>query len=173
MLNSCCRCLAVVVCGLALRYGPQYPNVNTNSDCSTDHSNVTFIKTTKTHCYESIRKCSSSRGEHSPPTNVARGSNPGLNAILCGLSLLLRLSLFFKRFFSGYSDSHHSSKIDISKFQFDQERLTKSHYVDVLPLDRYLFIYFFSDALITVLGNRVDQQCFIILRVRSVNLIQE
>ena len=45
--------------------------------------------------------------------------------------------------------------------------------MDVLPLDRYLFIYFFSDAFINVLGNRVDQQCFIILRVRSVNLILE
>ena len=48
------------------------------------------------------------------------------------------------RFFSGYSGFPLSSKTNISKFQFDQESgRTKNHCVDVLPANRYLFIYLF------------------------------
>ena len=55
-----------------------------------------------------------------------------------------------ERFFSGYSGFTLSWKTNISKFLFDQEsrrrKLTKNHFVDVLPLNRwlfYLFIYLF------------------------------
>ena len=48
------------------------------------------------------------------------GSIPGLG-IICGLSLLLFLVPCSKRFFSGYSSFPLSSKIEISKFQFDLE----------------------------------------------------
>ena len=43
------------------------------------------------------------------------GSNPGVDAI-CGVGLLVGSLPCSERFFSGYS-----SKINISKFQFDQE----------------------------------------------------
>ena len=48
-------------------------------------------------------------------------SNPGVNAI-CGLSLLLVLSLAPKGFFSRYSGFPLSSETNTSKFQFDLER---------------------------------------------------
>ena len=51
-----------------------------------------------------------------------------------------------ERFFSGYSGFTLSSKTNISKFLFDQEsrrrKLTKNHFVDVLPLNRWLFYLF-------------------------------
>ena len=49
------------------------------------------------------------------------GSNPGVDAI-CGLSLLLVLSLAARGFFSGHSGFPLSSKTNASKFQFDLER---------------------------------------------------
>ena len=52
-----------------------------------------------------------------------------------------------ERFFSWYSGFPLSSKTNISKFQFDQEsgtrKLTKNHFVDVLPLNRGLFYLFY------------------------------
>ena len=46
----------------------------------------------------------------------------------------------FERLFSGYSGFCLTSKGNISKFQFDQESVTrqKNHQVDVLPLNCYL-----------------------------------
>ena len=58
-------------------------------------------------------------------------SNPGVEN-MCGLSLLLVLSLASRVFFSGYSSFPFSTKTNISKFQFDQEWYTKNHYVVVL-----------------------------------------
>ena len=58
------------------------------------------------------------------------GSNPHINAI-CGLSLLLVLS--FERFLSEYS-----SKINISKFKFDQG----SGRLHGCAISKSLFIYF-------------------------------
>ena len=52
---------------------------------------------------------------HSPPINVAR---PG---VICGLSLLLVLVLL-REFFSWFSGFPPSTKTNISKFQFDQDR---------------------------------------------------
>ena len=49
------------------------------------------------------------------------GSNPGVDAI-CGLSLLLILSLALRGFFSGYSGFPLSLKTNTFKFQFDLER---------------------------------------------------
>ena len=47
-----------------------------------------------------------------------------------------------ERFFSGYSNFPLSSKINISKFPFDQES-NRRRTVDVLPLNHYLYIYLF------------------------------
>ena len=59
--------------------------------------------------------------ERSPPTNVARGSNLGVDAI-CGLRLLLVLYLAPRGFSRGTPvPPPPSSKTNISKFQFDQE----------------------------------------------------
>ena len=55
-----------------------------------------------------------------------------------------------ERFFSGYSGFPVSSKTNISKFQFDQE---KNHYVDVLPLNRCLFSYIFEFILLCTANN--------------------
>ena len=69
------------------------------------------------------------------------GSNPGVDAI-CGLSLLLVLSLALRGFFSGYSDFPLSSKTNISKFQFDQEpgRRRTIMWMCYLEIIIYLFI---------------------------------
>ena len=48
------------------------------------------------------------------------GSIPG-PGIICGLSLLLVLALVPRVFLPGFSGFPPSSKINISKFQFDQE----------------------------------------------------
>ena len=45
---------------------------------------------------------------------------PGADAI-CGLSFVVGSLPYSKRFFSGYSGFPLSSKMNISKFQFDQE----------------------------------------------------
>ena len=72
-----------------------------------------------------------------------RGSYPGVDAI-CGLSLLLVLSLAPRGFFPGTP----VFPLDLLKNQHFQIpirpgiRWTKNHYVDVLPANRYLFIYF-------------------------------
>ena len=58
--------------------------------------------------------------ERSPFTNVARVRfQPGA---VCGLSLLLVLALAPRVFFSGYSGFPASTKTNISKFLFDQDR---------------------------------------------------
>ena len=72
------------------------------------------------------------------------GSNPGVDAI-CGLSLLLVLSLAPRVFFSGYSGFPLSSKTNISKFQFDQEsgKRRTTMWMCYLQIVIYLFIYLF------------------------------
>ena len=83
------------------------------------------------------------RAEHLPPTNVAWGSNPGINAI-CGLTLLLVLS-FAPRGFSPDTPVFPSLKTNISKF-FDQEsgrrRTTMwMRYLQIVIYWSILFIY--------------------------------
>ena len=72
--------------------------------------------------------------EHSPPNQCGPGSNPGIDVIR-QFSLLLVLNPCFERFFSMYSDFPLSSKINII-IQISIPpgiKLTKNHYVDVLP----------------------------------------
>ena len=49
--------------------------------------------------------------------------------------------LCFERFFSEYAGFRLSSKINISKFRFDQKWKTSNPYVDVPPLKNRYFIY--------------------------------
>jgi len=57
--------------------------------------------------------------ECSPPTNVGRGQfQPG---VICGLSLLMVLALL-QGFFSGFYGFLPSTKKNIYKYQFDQDR---------------------------------------------------
>ena len=72
------------------------------------------------------------------------GSNPGVEA-MCGLGLLLVLSLCSERFFSRYSGFPLSSKTNISKFQFDQEagRQRTTMWMCYLKIVIYLFVYLF------------------------------
>ena len=49
------------------------------------------------------------------------GSNPSVNAIIMWVEFVVGSLVFSERFFSGYSCFSHSSKTNISKFQFDQE----------------------------------------------------
>ena len=79
----------------------------------------------------------SGESAHLPPR--CQGSNPGINAI-CGLSLLLDLS-FAPRGFSAGTPVFPSPQNQ--HFQILIQPGTKSHYVDVLPPDHYLFIYLF------------------------------
>ena len=82
------------------------------------------------------------------------GSTPGVDAI-CGLSLLLVLSLGSERFFSRYSCFPLSSKTNTSKFQFDLEhtdtfkRVLMNSYVLVGKQAIYNFFltFLFSPAL--------------------------
>ena len=96
------------------------------------------------------------RWEHSPPTHVTV-FNPDIDG-KCGLSLICCwFSLLLWEVFSGFLGFPLSSKTNISKFQFDQEWLMKNHYVDVLPINCYLFIYLFTQwqdylVLLVVLG---------------------
>ena len=64
------------------------------------------------------------------------GSNPGVNSILCGLSLLLVLSLAPRGFFFGYSGFPLSSKTNSSKFQFDLERILTAPCLNKLLLQK-------------------------------------
>ena len=69
-------------------------------------------------------------------------ANPGVDLHTC-VEFVVGSLLCSERFFSGYSGFPLSSKINISKFQFDQEsgtrKLMKNYFVDVLPLNRWLF----------------------------------
>ena len=79
--------------------------------------------------------------EHSPPTSVARASNPSVSTI-CGLSLLFVLSLAPRGFSPG------SPVFLVLKNQHFQIPIrpaiswTKDHRVDVLPPNLYLFYSF-------------------------------
>jgi len=79
--------------------------------------------------------------ERSPPTNVAWVRfRPGA---ICGLFLLLVHALI-RGFFSGFSGFPPSRKINISKFQFDQDRVRswKPTRADVASSQYHnLFIY--------------------------------
>ena len=69
------------------------------------------------------------------------GSNPGIDAMW--VEFVVGSRLCSERFFSWSFGFRLPSKTNISKFQFDQERY--NHYVDVLPLNRYLlFTYLLS-----------------------------
>ena len=69
------------------------------------------------------------------------GSNPGVDAI-CGLSLLLVPSRLLGEVFL-LVPRFPALLENRSKFQFDQESgQTKSHFVDVLPSNHYLFIFY-------------------------------
>ena len=50
--------------------------------------------------------------EHSPPTHVARGSNAGVDAVMC-VEFVVRSLPCFERFFSGYFGFSLSSKTNI------------------------------------------------------------
>ena len=63
------------------------------------------------------------------------GSNPGVNTI-CGLSLLLVLSLAPRGFFFEYSGFPLSSKTSSSKFQFDLERTLTAPCLNKLLLQK-------------------------------------
>ena len=63
------------------------------------------------------------------------GSNPGVNTI-CGLSLLLVLSLAPRGFFFGYSGFPLSSNTNSSKFQFDLERILSAPCLKKLLLQK-------------------------------------
>ena len=63
------------------------------------------------------------------------GSNPGVNTI-CGLSLLLVLSLAPRGFFFGYSGFPLSSNTNSSKFQFDLERILSAPCLNKLLLQK-------------------------------------
>ena len=75
--------------------------------------------------------------------HCGQSSNPGVDAI-CGLSLLLVFSFLLREVllrvfrFSPLLQSQHF-QIPIRP----EIRWTKNHYVDVLPANRYLFIYLF------------------------------
>ena len=89
--------------------------------------------------------------EHSPPTSVARASNPSVNTI-CGLSLLFVPSLA-PRSFSPGSPVFLVSKTNISKFQFDQQsggrRTTEwMCYLQILIYFIHSFIYWISPCLL-------------------------
>ena len=58
---------------------------------------------------------------------------------LCGLSLVMVLSLVSRGFF--FLVFPFSSNTSISEFQFDQEWQTNNHFLNLLLLNRYLFIY--------------------------------
>ena len=83
--------------------------------------------------------------EHSPPTNMAWvWSQPGPT---CGLSLLLVPSLLWG-FFSRFSGFPPCTKLNISKFQFDQLHVgptwkpAKTDVASSLNIEIYLFISF-------------------------------
>ena len=59
--------------------------------------------------------------EHSPPTHVARGSNPGFDVIIW-VEFVVGSHPCFEKFFSGNSSFSLSLKTNTFKFQFDQER---------------------------------------------------
>ena len=61
---------------------------------------------------------------------------------LCGLSLVMVLSLVSRGFF--FLVFPFSSNTSISEFQFDQEWQTNNHFLNLLLLNRYLFIYLFT-----------------------------
>ena len=71
------------------------------------------------------------------------GSNPGFDSI-CGLSLLLVLSLAPRGFFPGSLVFPSPQKTNISKFQFDQEsgRRRTTLWMCYLQIFIYLFIYY-------------------------------
>ena len=63
------------------------------------------------------------------------GSNPGVNTI-CGLSLLLVLSLAPRGFFFGYPGFPLSLNTNSSKFQFDLERILSAPCLNKLLLQK-------------------------------------
>ena len=70
------------------------------------------------------------------------GSNPGVDTI-CGLSLLLVLFLVPRGFSPGTPVFPSPQKPTFQIAIWPGIMWTKNHYVDVLPANRYLFIYLF------------------------------
>ena len=73
------------------------------------------------------------------------------------MSLLLVLSLLRKVFLWVIRFSP-LLKTNISKFQFEPEWYTKNHFVDVLPLNSYLFIISFFLSFFLYLLNKTLKQ---------------
>ena len=78
--------------------------------------------------------------------------NPGVDSICC-LSLLLVLSFAPRGFFSGYSSFPLSSKLDISKFQFNQESGRQRTTLWMCYLQNYFLFYLF------ISGRQKEKNC--------------
>ena len=87
-----------------------------------------------------------SSGESTDLPPIWPGSRKSWRRIHTCIEFVVGSLICSERFFSGYSGFTLSSKTNISKFLFDQEsrrrKLTKNHFVDVLPLNRWLFYLF-------------------------------
>ena len=69
------------------------------------------------------------------------GSNPGVDAIICGLSLLLVLSFAPRGFSPGTSVSPSPQKPAFPNSNSTRNQVDEEQFVDVLPPNHYLFIY--------------------------------
>ena len=70
------------------------------------------------------------------------GSNPGVDTI-CGLSLLLVLSSAPRGFSPGTPVFPSPRKPTFRNSNSTRNQVDEEHFVDVLPLTNYLFIYLF------------------------------
>ena len=71
------------------------------------------------------------------------GSNPGVDAIICGLSLLLVLSFAPRGFSPGTSVFPSPQKPAFPNSNSTRNQVDEEQFVDVLPPNHYLFIYLF------------------------------
>ena len=75
------------------------------------------------------------------PHRCGPGSNPGGDAI-CVLSLLQILSFALRGFSPGTLVFSSPQKLTFPNSNSTRNQVDEEHFVDVLPLNRYLFIYF-------------------------------
>ena len=104
---------------------------------------LNFILGSKSICHCFIGELGMAQWwERSPPNNVAGvqipASRPYVGWVCCWFSPLLREGLLRVLRFSPFLKSQHF-QIPIRP----EIRYTKNHYVEVLPANRYLFIYLF------------------------------
>ena len=71
------------------------------------------------------------------------GSNPGVDAIICGLSLLLVLSFAPRGFSPGTSVFPSPQKPAFPNSNSTRNQVDEEQFVDVLPPNHYLFIHLF------------------------------